>query len=113
MSSEGRKLAKQYAKVAPATFQCQNPKCRAIVYTGTKDLDSTNLKEEFDNVIKGKIHMDHIDPVIPVEGFPNKAWDWNVYISRMFCPSDGFQALCASCHKEKTDKENRNRRKKK
>lgn len=46
--------------------------------------------------------VDHIDPVIdPHVGFV----DWDTYIARMYCEKEGFQVLCQSCHKEKTDKE--------
>jgi hypothetical protein len=58
--------------------------------------------EDFEKVIKGKTYMDHIAEVIPVEGFKDSVWDWNVYMERMFCPKEGFQVLCKECHTAKT-----------
>lgn len=53
-----------------------------------------------------EIKADHINPVVPVDGFT----DWNDIVSRMFCEESGFQALCKICHDEKTKKENDQRR---
>lgn len=50
-----------------------------------------------------EIHMDHIEPVIPVTGWD----DWNGYIERLFCDVDGYQALCKQCHVNKSNKENK------
>jgi hypothetical protein len=50
------------------------------------------------DVPKGQIQADHINPVVGPEGF--KTWD--LYIERMFCEADGFQALCKECHSDKT-----------
>ena len=57
----------------------------------------------------GKLFMqkqmtaDHIEPVVcPERGFV----DWNTLIDRLYVEAGGFQALCADCHKAKTDKEN-------
>ncbi len=47
---------------------------------------------------KGKIQADHIKPVVSEEGFRT----WDLYIERMFCGPDGFQALCLNCHADKT-----------
>jgi hypothetical protein len=59
-----------------------------------------------------EFNMDHIEPVIPVEGFSNgKPWDWNEYIGRMYCEPSGYQMLCTVCHKAKTKKENAERKK--
>lgn len=54
------------------------------------------------------IQMDHILPVVPVEGTN----DWNVVISRMFVEASAYQCLCKECHKEKTSEENKMRKKK-
>ncbi len=46
---------------------------------------------------------DHIDPIIS----PSMGWQWfDSWIERCFVEEDGYQWLCASCHKIKTDKEN-------
>jgi 5-methylcytosine-specific restriction endonuclease McrA len=47
------------------------------------------------------VQMDHIVPIVdPAIGFVS----WDVYIERMFI-EDGYQALCPTCHKEKTARE--------
>jgi len=51
-----------------------------------------------------EVQVDHITPVIdPSTGFV----DWDEVIKRMFCEEDGFQILCQTCHKEKTNVERR------
>jgi len=48
------------------------------------------------------VFVDHIEPIIdPSEGFVS----WDKVIDRMFCEEEGFQVLCAECHKEKTSEE--------
>jgi len=54
-----------------------------------------------------KIEADHIEPVIdPKTGFI----DWNTYISRIAVGVEGYQALCLTCHKEKTNLEKQQRK---
>lgn len=53
-----------------------------------------------------EIKIDHIDPVIPLDGFKN----WDEVISRLFCEASGFQAICKECHDDKTKKENAQRK---
>ena len=58
--------------------------------------------------------VDHIEPVVPVEGFTGETWlsyNWTEYLRRLFCDVDGFQVLCKSCHKIKSQKESEERRK--
>jgi len=46
--------------------------------------------------------IDHIKPVVdPKVGFTT----WDEFIDRMFVEIDGYQLLCHSCHKRKTDEE--------
>jgi len=55
---------------------------------------------------RGEFAVDHVQPVIhPKRGFV----DWNEFISRLFCSIDGLQILCHSCHKAKTELENKGR----
>lgn len=53
-----------------------------------------------------EIKIDHINPVIPVEGFK----DWDDVVKRLFCEEDGFQAICKECHDIKTKSENDKRK---
>lgn len=54
-----------------------------------------------------KIDIDHINPVVPVqEGFTG----WDAYIASKFVPAESLQGICRECHREKTQKENRERR---
>lgn len=46
--------------------------------------------------------MDHIKPVIDLDGFEN----WDAYILSLFCDPNHYQHLCNICHSEKTTKEN-------
>lgn len=58
-----------------------------------------HCEELFENK---EVVLDHIEPVIdPEVGFV----DWNTYIERLFCQSDGFQVLCEGCHDIKTELE--------
>jgi len=104
-----RNVVKKKQKVAPATYQCEQ--CSQIVYEGRKELVDTGLLEDYPEAIKGKVHVDHIVPTIPLKGFKNTVWDWNEYIENMFCGEEGLQLLCKPCHDEKTKKENELRRK--
>lgn len=48
------------------------------------------------------IHVDHIQPIIDPEiGFEG----WDVLVDRLFCEADNLQALCGTCHEEKTNNE--------
>lgn len=55
---------------------------------------------------KKNIEIDHITPVIPVEG-----WDsWEGFIDRLFCDTSLYQILCKFHHLVKSQKENTVRR---
>ncbi len=56
-----------------------------------------------------RLEIDHIIPVVkPQDGFI----DWNTYIDSKFVQADLLQGVCRECHKEKSKKENKIRRKK-
>lgn len=64
---------------------------------------------------QGKMDADHIEPVIPLEGFPKLAetflgYNWTEVIKRLFCEADGYKVLCKECHAKKTKAENSQRR---
>lgn len=61
---------------------------------------------------QNQMQADHIKPVVPLEGFDNKVWleyDWNELLQRLYCEADGLQAVCKSCHKEKSLEERKKR----
>lgn len=106
-----RSNAKNKRKIAPNLFSCE--KCNTLVYEGTSENNYTNFVTAYShkyNVIKGKIHMDHIVPVVnPAIGFTG----FDDFIESLFCPEENFQALCGLCHKEKTKREGKKSRGKK
>ena len=55
-----------------------------------------------------RAHVDHINPVIPIDG---TSLTWDQFISNIFCDPDNLQVLCTDCHNTKTQEENNNRRK--
>lgn len=62
---------------------------------------------------KGDMHADHIDPVIPLEGFDGNwflGYDWNQVVQRLYTEADKFQIICKQCHKDKSKEENAERR---
>ena len=59
---------------------------------------------------QNQMQADHIEPVVPLDGFDNKVWleyDWNELLQRLYCEADGLQAVCKTCHKEKSLEERR------
>ena len=52
-----------------------------------------------------EVEVNHITPVVPVSGFDS----WDGVIERMFCEKEGLEVLCKPCHKEHTQKENKER----
>ena len=107
-SWEPRKEVLEAAKKAPATFECND--CGVWIYKGTSERNIEYIKEDNPDqeVIMGKVCVDHIDPVIdPDKGFEN----WDKYINRMFCEKENLQVLCAKCHDEKTKKEKKRKKK--
>ena len=55
------------------------------------------------------VQVDHINPVVdPAKGFE----DWPTYMERLYCEADNLQVLCKPCHKEKTNAERKERKKK-
>lgn len=62
---------------------------------------------------KKNFQMDHVTPVVPIEGFPDgpyKAWDWNIVIENMLPDeTSGWQYICKDCHHTKTQEENQDR----
>lgn len=55
-----------------------------------------------------KITVDHIDPVVPPEGFPPDSDMWDrimIFLKRLWCDKSNLQRICNDCHAKKTHKE--------
>ncbi len=55
-----------------------------------------------------KIAVDHIDPVVPPEGFPSHYDIWDritLFLKRLWCDKSNLQRICDDCHDKKTQKE--------
>lgn len=51
----------------------------------------------------GEFAVDHSEPVVPLDGWDGS--DYNQYLRRLLCKTEGFQILCHDCHTIKTDME--------
>ena len=49
--------------------------------------------------VRGKMSVDHIDPVVSIDG---KQYDWNTFIEKLFCGPENLQCTCKKCHAAKT-----------
>lgn len=54
---------------------------------------------------RDEIHIDHIKPVVDLDGFNT----WDDYINSLFCDVSNLQAICEECHAKKSLKENQQR----
>lgn len=64
-------------------------------------------------VSQKEIRVDHVDPVVPIEGIPlqnNGLPDFNTYIDRLYCNKSNLQCICKSCHDLKSKQENKARK---
>lgn len=107
LESPYKQSALEKAKVDIATHECA--KCGSYIYSGVSNENYKKLKEKHPSkkFKRGKSECDHIESVVEVGvGFV----DWNTYIERLFCTEDGYQILCSDCHKEKSLKENKKRK---
>lgn len=55
-----------------------------------------------------KIAIDHIDPVVPPDGFPAHFDMWDritLFLKRLWCDKANLQRICDECHDKKTYKE--------
>ena len=97
--AENRKECKARTKRAPYIHQCEGC-ARYICVRPTGIREQDYKKSGADEIIEMKMHVDHINPVVPLEGFD---WDFNKLIARDL--TDKLQHLCIECHNEKTAKE--------
>jgi 5-methylcytosine-specific restriction endonuclease McrA len=51
-----------------------------------------------------EIEIDHVIPLGPAPGSKNApvGLTWTTFISRLFCGPENLQALCKTCHRQKT-----------
>jgi 5-methylcytosine-specific restriction endonuclease McrA len=57
------------------------------------------------------IQMDHIDPVVPLDGYKSgMKFDLNEYAERMFPEEEGWSCICRGCHDKKTAEEDKLRK---
>ena len=89
--------AKRKTKIGPELHKC--PLCSQIIYTGKRSIEA--IQVDYPDAIAGRMDVDHIDPVIPVED-SGKDKDWNKIINRLFCEEDNVQSICWLCHKSKS-----------
>ena len=64
---------------------------------------------------QNQMQADHVEPVVPLEGFPAMAelflgYDWTEVVKRLFCESEGFRVLCKTCHAKVTADERAKRK---
>ena len=91
---------KRLSALAPSVYLCNG--CEYPI--ATKE-DVTHVPQ--DKMFFEKVHVDHVEPVVPVEGRTT----WDEYIRRLFPASiKDYQILCESCHYIKTQIENGERR---
>lgn len=82
---------------------------RRVCLANAEGDDGYKCAECKKSFIKKEVAVDHIDPVVD----PEKGWQgFDDFITRLWCKADGLQVLCKGCHKAKTGKENKIRRKK-
>ena len=59
-------------------------------------------------VPSSQIAIDHIDPVVPPEGFPVHFDMWDritLFLKRLWCDKSNLQRICDPCHNSKTKAE--------
>ena len=105
MHCKYKQKAKMRSKIDAATYKCETEGCKIAIYEGSSDKNyrKTAIKwgAEYE-VIKGKIELDHITPIIePSKGFGN----WDDYLHALWIDDTGYQCLCRDCHAEKSAKE--------
>jgi hypothetical protein len=100
---------KRESKVGPSTYECA--KCKIWIYEGkSKASVEALLTEKGKEVIMDKVHMDHVESVVPLEGWKDfKDFSTNI-IDRMLCDGSNFMTLCANCHASKTKEEGEQRK---
>jgi 5-methylcytosine-specific restriction endonuclease McrA len=68
--------------------------------------DGQYYRCELCSALQSKVYIDHIVPAVTTEGWEG----FDSFIERLFCPPDQLQAICESCHTDKTTQENQERK---
>lgn len=89
---------KKAARVGPELFRCSG--CNMLIYAGARDISYIQIHHP--EAVEGKIAVDHIEPVQPVDG---RELTFDEYIGRVFCEKDNLQVICGVCHTLKTSYE--------
>jgi hypothetical protein len=99
------KVCQDRAKISPYLFRCEG--CEALIdKNGILGIEERNGEKVFAD----KLHVDHIEPFVPLSGWTSIE-EWAVKaIKRMFVGPNKLQYLCGCCHYFKTQIENGIRR---
>ena len=110
MGWKPRVSAKQRCKVDKALYQCEL--CNYYVYEGKSPVTYDYYLQLYgDRVMFDNFHMDHKNPVVPVEGLGTfENYNWNVHYKRLFCSDENWQGICKTCHEIKSKGENKQRK---
>lgn len=110
MSWKPRVTVKQRAKIDKALYKCEL--CNWYIYEGTSPVTYDYYLQVYgDNIRFDKCHMDHREPVVPIEGLGlPENFEWKIYFERLFCPEENWQLICLECHTTKTLQENEQRK---
>lgn len=104
--SPQRREAIRLASVGPDLVRCTG--CKKLFPKAPQPVPGKRKK-------KSLYAVDHVEPVVPVElSFPQipsttGSLSWDEYYQRLIFGAQ--QVLCLCCHKEKTNEENKERRK--
>ena len=80
-------------------------KCKLHRCTETQELLPAN-----------QMHVDHVEPVVPLDGKWGKStewlgYNWNELLPRLFCELDNLEAISKEAHKIKSAEERKKRKK--
>jgi len=103
--SSAYKECKARCKVDKELYRCEG--CKVLINKNGKD---DRVEYEGEVAVPEKMYVDHIEPFVPLEGWDSNLIWARLAIERMFLSPEGLQYLCHSCHKKKTNEENRIRR---
>lgn len=111
--SKSYKDCKARARVEGNIYRCEG--CTDLIDKNGLDsrLELVSVSGAIERIWADKLHVDHINPFVPLSGWLNDQDYAKNAIMRMFPSSEGVQYLCGACHYFKTQIENDIRRKNK